>query len=122
VKRYDVCANVQLPDFNVAPLPSLPVEGRGAHDVRVLPDGGVLVASDQVVARLNSNGELLQTYAAPNEANNWTGIGLVGDGTFWAVNYEASTVHRFDINSGTRLASFGTNTPSHTIVSVAVKQ
>lgn len=122
VKRYDVCANVQLTDFNAAPLPGLPLPGRGAHDVRVLPDGGVLVASDEVIARLNSTGQLVRTYAVTGEANLWTGLGLVGDGTFWAVNYEASTVHRFDIDSGSRLASFGTGTPSHTIVAVTVKR
>ena len=49
VKRYDVCTNTQLADFNAAPLP-----GGMAQDLRVLPDGGVLVSSGQVIARLNA--------------------------------------------------------------------
>jgi Bacterial Ig domain len=116
VKRYDGCADVQRPDFNVAPLP-----GGETQDLRVLPNGGLLVSSGDVIARLDASGALVQTYAVPG-VEFWAGLALVGDGTFWAGSYESSTVHRFDIATGNVLSSFHTGTPPHTVVGVDVKR
>ena len=115
VKRYDTCTSTQLPDFNAAPLP-----GGVTHDLRVLPDGGVLVSSGAVIARLDAAGALVRTYAAPGENTLWAGLDLAADGTFWAANYFASTIHKFDIETGTRLLTFNTGTPANTAVAVAV--
>lgn len=115
VKRYDTCTGTQLPDFNAAPLP-----GGSTHDLRILPDGGLLVASGQVLARLDASGALVRTYAVAGESTLWAGLDLVGDGTFWAANYFSSTIHRFDIVTGSRLATFSTGTPANTAVAVAV--
>jgi streptogramin lyase len=116
VKRYDVCANAQLANFNRAPVP-----GGTAHDLRVLPDGGVLVASGQVITRLDASGAQVQTYGLP-EPSLWAGLDLVGDGTFWAGNYQSSNVVRFDLASGAVRASFNTNTPTSTVVGIRVKK
>ena len=115
VKRYDTCTSTQLPDFNAAPLP-----GGATHDLRILPDGGVLVASGAVIARLDASGALVQTYAAPGENTLWAGLDLAADGTFWAANYYASNIHKFDVQTGARLATFNTGTPPNTAVAVAV--
>jgi hypothetical protein len=115
VKRFDVCAAAQLPDFNLAPLP-----GGVTHDLRVLPDGGVVVSSGQVVARLDASGALARTYAGPPENTLWSGLDLVGDGTFWAANYYASNVYRFDLETGDVVASFNTGTRPNTAVDVLV--
>lgn len=117
VKRFDGCARVQLPDFNGAPLP-----GGETQDLRVLPDGGVLVSSGQVIARLDASGVLVQTYEVPGESSPWAGLDLVGDGTFWAANYESSNVYRFDLATGAVLSSFNTGTPPHTAVGVSIKK
>jgi outer membrane protein assembly factor BamB len=117
VKRFDACANAQLPDFNLAPLP-----GGATQDLRVLPDGGVLVSSGAVIARLNSSGTLIQTYQGPAESTLWAGLDLVDDGTFWAANYYSSNVYKFDLATGTMLASFNTGTPPNTVVGVRVKK
>jgi hypothetical protein len=117
VKRYDVCTRVQRTNFNKAPLP-----GGEAHDLRVLPDGGVLVSSGEVIARLNASGTLVQTYRAPGEFRLWTGLDLAGDGTFWAGNYESSNVYRFDLATGAVLSAFNTGTAPHTVVDVAVRR
>ena len=116
VKRFNVCTGVQLSDFNAASMP-----GGAAQDLRVLPDGGVLASSGEVIARLNASGALVQTYAVPEPAL-WAGLDLVGDGTFWAANYETSNVYRFDLTSGIVLGSFNAGTPSHTVVGVRVKK
>lgn len=121
VKRFDVCANVQLPDFNVAPLP-----GGETHDLRILADGGVLVSSGQVIARLDASGALVQTYGVTGESSYWAGLDLVGDGTFWAANYYSSNVYRFDLATGAVLSSFNAATPLFfgigNVVGVSVKK
>ena len=116
VKRYDVCGDQQLPDFNAAPLP-----GGGGQDLLALPDGSVLVSSGQVVVLLDPSGVVSRIYEAPaGEEALWTGMDLVGDGTFWVGNYRTSNVYRFDLASGARLESFNTRTPANTVVGIRV--
>jgi len=115
VKRFDTCGNLQQPDFNLAPLP-----GGVGHDLRVLPDGGVLVTSAGVIARLDATGALVQTYTAPGATRYWSGLDLVGDGTFWVADYNTSDVYRFDLATGDAVASFNTGTATQTVISVAV--
>jgi hypothetical protein len=117
VKQFDVCHNVQLPDFNAAPLP-----GGAGQDLRVLPDGGVLVSSGQVIARLNAAGALVATYEVFGEDALWAGLDLVGDGSFWAANYQTSNVYRFDLAGGGVIAGFNSGTPAETVVGVRVKK
>ena len=116
VKRYDVCANAQLANFNQAPVP-----GGTAHDLRVLPDGGVLVATGQVITRLDASGAQVQTYQVP-EPSLWAGLDLAGDGTFWAGNYQSADVVRFDLATGAVRTRFNTNTPTATVVGIRVKK
>jgi hypothetical protein len=116
VKRFDVCANAQLPDFNVTALP-----GAFTHDLRELPGGGLLVANQDVIVRLDSAGSIAQTYAGPPaEPTLWTGLDIVGDGTFWVANYYTSDVYRIDLASGSIVDSLNTGTPPNTAVDVIV--
>jgi hypothetical protein len=117
VKRFDVCTGAQLADFNLEPLP-----GGAAQDLRVLPDGGVLVSSGEVVARLDAAGALVQTYQGPPESTLYSGLDLVGDDTFWVANYYTSNVYRFDLVTGAVLASFNAGTPPNTVVSLRIKR
>jgi hypothetical protein len=117
VKRFNVCTNHQLANFNQLPLP-----GGIAQDLRVLPDGGVLVSSGEVIARLNAAGAIVQTYQIPGENALWAGVDLVGDGTFWAGNYRSSNVYRFDLATGAVRASFNAGTPPSTVVGIRVKK
>lgn len=117
VKRYDLCSRRQLPDFNVAPVP-----GGYTGSLRILPDGGVLVATSNDISRLDSGGHLVRIYDLPGEPDLWIGLDLVGDGTFWASNYGSSNVYRFDLATGAALASFNTATPTTTIKDVLVKR
>jgi streptogramin lyase len=115
VKRYDVCGRRQLANFNAAPLP-----GGIAQDLRVLPDGGVLVSSGQVIARLNASGQVVQTFEIPGETALWAGLDLLDDGTFWAGNYSTSNVYRFQLATGSVVARFNSNTPQQTVVGIRV--
>jgi hypothetical protein len=116
VYRYDVCTSTQLPFFNTQPLP-----GEAAYHLRVLPDGGVLVADSFVIVRLDASGNQIQTYWVQGEPNVWGGVDLVGDGTFWATNAYSANVYKFDLQSGAVLASFNTGTGGNTAAGVGVR-
>jgi hypothetical protein len=117
VKRFNVCTNQQLANFTASPLP-----GGVAHDLRVLPDGGVIVSSGEVIVRLNASGAAVQMYGIPGEASLWAGLELAGDGTFWAGNYQTSNVYRFDLATGAVRASFNAGTPPSTVVGIRIKR
>ncbi|MBZ5559246.1 MAG: hypothetical protein LAO77_18390 [Acidobacteriia bacterium] len=115
VKQFNVCTNSQLVNFNRAPLPGGQTQG-----LVVLSDGGVLVSSGSVIARLNSSGALAQTYTVTGQAPYWAGLDLVGDGTFWAIDYFSSNVYRFNLSSGAVVGSFSTGAAPQTAVDVRV--
>jgi hypothetical protein len=116
VYRYDVCTNTQLPFLNTQPLP-----GDEAYHIRVLPDGGVLIADYKVIVRLDASGNQVQTYVAPGEPNFWGGVDHRGDGTFWASNAYSGNIYRFDLATGAILASFNTGTGNYSAAGLAVK-
>jgi outer membrane protein assembly factor BamB len=115
VKRFDTCGNVQLSNFNVAGLP-----GGIAQDLRVLPDGGILVSSGQVIVRLNSQGSIVRTYRGPAEDTLWSGLDLGEDGTFWVGNYRSSNVYKFNLATGAIVHSFNAGTPPNTVVGIRI--
>ncbi len=117
VLRFDVCIGAQLPNFNTAPLP-----GYENYHLRILPDGGVLVAATQSIVRLDASGNLLQEYSVPNETNYWGGVDCIGDGTFWASNANSANIYRFDLRSGAVLASFNTGTGVWSVAGVGVRR
>ena len=77
IKRYDLATRKQLPDFATG-LP-----GDEAFQLRLLPDGSVLVADNQSILHLDSAGKTIQTYGyAPD--NQWFALTLAPDGkSFW---------------------------------------
>src|ERR1051325_9284996 len=102
VKRFDLVNNVQLTDFNVGEMP-----GTHAYALRINPaDGDVFVADSEVIARLDTAGNVIQTYDAPN-LDNWFALNLDPDGTsFWSADLTTGDVFKFDIASGEVLLSF----------------
>ncbi len=115
IKRFNVCTNIQLSNFNVAPLPN-----SVSYALRILPNGDVLVANTSVIARLDSAGNLVQQYDSPGQ-DCWFALNLDLDGTsFWSADFCSSTVHKFDIQSGRELLSFSTGTGSFTVFGIAV--
>jgi PKD domain-containing protein len=110
VLRYNVCNQQQL-----TPLATDLETGLA---IKVLPDGGALVANRHNVVRLDSNGNIVTTYDAPGE-DCWSGLTLDNDGSsFWATDYCTSDVFRFDIASGGQLLKFNTGTPPKTVFAV----
>ncbi|HEX7961222.1 MAG TPA: PKD domain-containing protein, partial [Terriglobales bacterium] len=98
VRRFDVCKGSQLADFTTA-LP-----GVGGNDLRIRPNGEVLVADTDQVVRLDATGKQIQTYGGPR--GTFTGLALDPDNSsFWATQQDGS-VTRFDIASGNVLTKF----------------
>ncbi|HLY87366.1 MAG TPA: hypothetical protein VKQ27_00135, partial [Acetobacteraceae bacterium] len=107
IKRFNVCANIQVADFNTIPL-SAPVFGGGAaaYALRILRDGGALVAHGTSILRLDSAGNVIQSYATPS-VNNWYALSLDPDCTsFWSGDFDSGNVYHFDIQSGAILSTF----------------
>ena len=113
VFRFNACTGQQLPIF-----------ATGLHTglgLRILPDGGVLVADDQDIVRLDSAGRSIGTYNATGESC-WVSLTLDPDGTsFWAVDFCTSDIVRFDITSGNQLAKFNAGTPTLTVYGIAMR-
>ena len=101
VKRYDLSTKTQLSDFNKATLP-----GSRAFALRLLPNGSVIVADQEVIVRLDASGNVAQTYDAPGE-DNWFAVNLDPDGqTFWSGNISTGKVYRFNIATGAVVTTF----------------
>jgi hypothetical protein len=88
IKRYSLSGG-QLADFA-----TLPSDGGEAQGLRVLPDGGVIVADRINVKRLNSSGSVTQTYSITpltTAVPYWYAIDLDGDGaSFWVTEFNVA--------------------------------
>jgi len=101
VKRFNVCTNVQLADFNATAL------APNAFAVKLLPGGGALVADTSSIVRLDASGAIIQQYGTGG--SGWFSLALDPDGTsFWAGDGVSGDVKRFDLAFGNVLASFNT--------------
>jgi hypothetical protein len=108
VKRFDVCTNTQLSDF-ASGLP-----GSAAYAIRLLPDGGALVADGDRIVRLDTSGAVVQSYNVPDESHFWFSLNLNNDGTsFWAGDVFSGDVVKFDLTTGTVLNRFNTGSTSN---------
>ncbi len=101
VKRFDLATKTQLADFN-----NKPMTGSFAYALRILPGGGVIVANTQTIVRMDTSGNIVQTYDAPGE-DNWFAVNLDPDGqTFWSGNLTGGKVYRFNIATGEIVTSW----------------
>src|ERR1043166_475596 len=78
--RFDTRTGRQSPDFA-----TLPGEGT-AYALRLLPDGGVLVADAVDIKRLDARGEVVRKYSIPGSGPaEWFALNLDPDGkSFWS--------------------------------------
>ena len=101
IKSFNISTGVQNPDF----VDNLP--GLSAYAFRQLPDGTVLVADSTVAIRLSAAGATLSTYTPSVAVNTLFALNLDPDGTsFWTADLESGNIFRFDIASGTQIATF----------------
>lgn len=114
VFRFDLTTDSFLTDFAALPGP-----GEG-FALRILSDGGVLVADGDEIKRLNSSGTVIQTYDTSGN-DSWFALNLDPDGTtFWSGDFSSADVVRFDIATGAVVDSFNTGTGSSTLFGLSV--
>jgi len=91
IMRYDVCTDEQLEDFATLPY--------RAYELRILPDGGVLVADSRNIFRLDSTGTITMAYTYTC-TTYWRNLSLAPGGTsFWGGCTDRYFVG-FDITTG----------------------
>ena len=112
VRAFDVSTNTQLADFSTALTRSFAL--------RILGDGGVLVANTSDVKRLDSSGNITQTYNTPG-SNFLFALNLDPDGTsFWTADISRGDIFRFDIASGALLNTFNGGILGRSLAGLAV--
>ncbi|WP_207061789.1 PEP-CTERM sorting domain-containing protein [Motiliproteus sp. SC1-56] len=114
ILRYDVGTNTQLANFAT-------LSGGGtAFALRLLSDGGLLVADSSDIKRLDSTGATIQTYDVAGH-NGWFALNLDPDASsFWSGDFGTGQFHQFDIASGALLNSFNTGVGSSRLFGLAV--
>ena len=78
--------------------------------LRLLGDGGLLVADNINVKRFDSSGNLIQSYdTSGTGVDGWFALNLDPDGTsFWSGSFADGILRKFDIDSGSVLQSIDT--------------
>ncbi len=108
IMRYNKCTNTQLPDFNQVPL-----TGSAAYELRILPNGDVLVADSSQVVELDSNGNVINTYQCsnlPGCQGQLYGLALDPNGTsFWTGDAFSGLIWQVDIATGAVTQTINTN-------------
>jgi len=102
IKRFNVCGNVQLSDF--ATLPTRP-----AYALRIRPNGEVLVAATSACYRLDSNGNVIQSYPVTNygETSFFFALNLdPDDESFWTAGFSTGNIYRIRISDGALITQF----------------
>jgi lysophospholipase L1-like esterase len=102
--RFDVCTKTQLPAFSTS-LPDL------GYALRILGDGSILVADTTAAYRLDSSGNITNTYTPTDPVSILFGLNLDPDGSsFWTADLGTGHLFRFDIATGLQLKSFASDT------------
>ena len=99
IYQYNKCTNTQLPVFNQAPL-----GGANAFELKILPNGDVLVADSDADVLLGPDGSVINTYSCsslPGCANQLFAVVLDPDGTsFWTADAFSGTIWEVNIATG----------------------
>jgi hypothetical protein len=107
ILRFNKCTNTQLPNFN-----AIPFSGASAYEMRIEPNGDVLVADSDAVILLDSSGNVIQTYpcsSLPGCAGQLFAVNLDPDGTsFWTGDSYSGNIWQIDIATGQVLQTIST--------------
>lgn len=114
IKRVSIATGASLPDFTTGTAVH-------AYALRILPDGGVLLADQDNVKRYDSAGAVIQTYDVAGE-DTWFSLNLDPNGTsFWAGNFGTANYYRFNIASGAvEVGPINTGTGSGSLFGICV--
>lgn len=111
---FDVDTDSANPDFA-----TLPGSGE-AFALRILADGGVIVADGSEVKRTDAFGAVIQTYDVTG-VGSWFALNLDPDNmSFWSGSFANDTFYRFDIASGALLDTVDTGLGSGNLYGLTV--
>jgi hypothetical protein len=99
ILSYNVCTQTQNPDFATG-LP------QPCFELRQRPNDDVMVACASEVIRLNSAGQVKQTYTIPNAGELFSMNLDPDDSTFWTGDDTSGQVYRVNIASGSVVSAF----------------
>jgi hypothetical protein len=112
IHRASVATGTALPDFATT---------GGRFALRILPDGGVLVANEGNILRYNAAGTIIQTYDRAGN-DGWFALNLDPNGTsFWSADFETGDVVKFNIATGAVENNFNTGTGPSTVFGLCLK-
>ena len=100
IGRYDTATDTALSNF---------ASGLGgeAFALRILSDGGVLVANGGNVLHLDNTGTVIKTYDVSGE-DTWFALNLDPDGkSFWSGDFGTANFYKFDIATGSLTCHLG---------------
>jgi streptogramin lyase len=113
IRRFDTTTNSLLSDFASG------ISGT-AFAIRILTDGGVLLADAGNIKRFDAAGAQIQTYDTGSN-NSWFALNLDPDGlTFWSGDFGTSQICRFVIATGALVNCFSSGTGGSTLFGVSV--
>lgn len=114
ISRYDVGTDTQLTDFAT-------LAGSGnAYALRLLGDGGLLIADSNEVKRLDSTGTVIDTYDVDG-VDGFFALNLDPDGdTFWTGSFNNDHLYRFNIATGELIDEIDTGGGGGTLFGVSV--
>jgi hypothetical protein len=119
----DIVKGVQILDIATNTKDTALTNSVGNFALRLLPDGTILVANSEDVKRLDSSGNVIQTYDIAGE-NSWFALNLDPDGTsFWSGNFGSGKLYKFDIATGgidNALQTINTGAGSYSLFGVAI--
>lgn len=131
VLRYNVSTLTQLTDFALLPVQA-GVPRPGARGLRLLPPGdgtgGLLVCYGDRVLRLDSAGNVVQSYIPTPidpfaQALNLDKIEITPDATeFWVSDQLSTTLWKFNIASGAQLQEIYTDLPTGQLSGFSIYQ
>ena len=94
--------------------------GSQAFALRILSDGGALMADRVNVKRFDAAGNHIQTYDIAGE-DSWFALNLNPDGTsFWSGNFSTANLYEFDIASGANTQILNTGTGGNSLFGVGI--
>lgn len=93
IRRVSISTGASLPNFTTGTATQ-------AFAIRILPDGGALLADLNNVKRYNSAGVVVQTYDVASE-NSWFALNLDTTPTsFYSGNFATGNYYRFNLATG----------------------
>jgi hypothetical protein len=104
ILSYNVCTQTQNPDFATGlPAP--------CFELRIRPDGDVMVACASEVLRYSSSGTLLQTYAIPGTGELFSMNLDPDNSTFWTGDDTTGEIYHVNIATGAVISQFNSSPP-----------